>query len=92
MEDDTFYSGDESVIDPGSSSNARKRGGRPSRSTAAAALPPVIGIEFAKLLELCVDKLLVGSDSALRTHLVELKVLMFSIFGWGCWVMGRERE
>ena len=33
----------------------------------------VIGVEFAKLLELCVDKLLVATDSALRTHLVELK-------------------
>jgi hypothetical protein len=66
-----MYSGDEGFD---ASVSGRKK--RSNRGSAAAPLPPVIGIEFTKLLEMCVDKLLVGSDSALRTHLVELKVGM----------------
>lgn len=69
-EDDPQYSGDEG----GSSKpkNKRKRGGGSSGAPTSTAV--VTGIEFNKLLELCMSKLLVGSDTALRTHLVELKV------------------
>jgi origin recognition complex subunit 2 len=49
------------------SASKRRRRGAPDVSTRS------LGIEFVRLLELCTDKLLVGSDSALRTHLVELK-------------------
>ncbi len=68
-EDDVMYSGDEGET---ARSKAKKRKARwaPNAPTTV----NVYGIEFAKLLELCLSKLLVGSDGALRTHLVELKV------------------
>ena len=70
-EDDVMYSGDEGETARG---KAKKRKARwaPNAPTTV----NVYGIEFAKLLELCLSKLLVGSDGALRTHLVELKVMV----------------
>ena len=45
--------------------------GRPASGRSAVA---VTGLEFAKLFEVCSEKLLVSTDDALRTVLVELKV------------------
>ena len=76
-----MYSGDEGMypVPPpaaasggaGASKKGRKRKGG---WEVAPVLAPTPGIEFAALLDLCLAKLLVGSDAALRTHLIELKV------------------
>lgn len=72
--DDPMYSGDEEEKEGAAGGKKKKRA--PRRRTASAAAVSVTGIEFAKFLELCLSKLLVGTDSALRTHLVELKVIV----------------